>query len=106
MTLRGGPAARAIRLFMALGGFAALLAALALLPPFGEPAPRWAWRFFIVWCVGVPYWHWLEWRLLRDPAAPEAALKDFANQQGLSRAVWLGGAIVLAVALLAGARRG
>jgi hypothetical protein len=91
---------------MALGGLAALLAVLALPPPFGQPAPRWAWRFFAAWCVGVPYWHWLEWRLLRDPAAPETALREFADAQALSRCVWLGGAVVLAVALLTGARPG
>lgn len=104
--MRHGAAARAIQLFMALGGLAALLAALALLPPLGQPAPRWAWRFFVGWCVGVPYWHWLEWRFLRDPDAPEAALKAFSEQQALSRAVWLGGAMALGVALLAGARPG
>ena len=88
-----------LRPVVALGGLLALLTALALLPPFGNPAPRWAWRFFLLWCLATPYWHWLEYKLVRPGLAEH---RDFAYQQTLSRAVWLGGIAVLAVFLLAG----
>lgn len=95
---------RALRLLVAIGGLAALLLALALLPPLGTPPPRWAWRFFIAWALGTPYWHYLEYRLFLDPAADPAVRQDFLDQQRYSRAVWLGGLAVLAVFLLAGQR--
>lgn len=83
---------------MAFGGLLAMLVALALLPPFGSAAPRWAWRFFLIWSLGVPYWQWVEYRWLNDGSA------DFLRQQGLSRSVWAGGVAVLATYLLAGVR--
>lgn len=97
-------AARQLRPAVAVGGLAALLLAIALLPPLGQPAPRWVWRFFVLWGLGTPYWQYLEYRLLLDPAAGEAERRDFLYQQTLSRAVWLGGMAVLAVSLLAAQR--
>ena len=92
---------RRVRAAVAVGGLLAALTALALLPPFGSPAPRWAWRFFIAWCVVTPYWHFAEYRLLRDPGQTAAQRADFLYLQTLSRAVWLAVALVLAVWLLA-----
>jgi len=93
-----------IRGAVAIAGLAAALVALALLPPFGQPAPRWAWRFFIAWCVATPYWHFAEYRLLRDPAQTADQRADFLYLQTLSRAVWIGVALVFAVWLLAAGR--
>ncbi len=74
------------------------LLAVAMLPPLSTSAPRWVWRFFIVWCVATPYWHYAEWRLMRAKVADRA---DLRYGQTLSRAVWLGFALVFAVWLLA-----
>ena len=82
---------------------AAIVVVLACLPPLGQPAPRWLWRFLIGWCVVVPYWHYAEYRWLLDSAADERVRADFFHLQTLSRAVWAGLALVLAVAVLAGA---
>lgn len=87
-----------VRAAVAAGGLMAALLAVALLPPLGTPAPRWVWRFFIVWCVATPYWHYAEYRLMRDKVAGRA---DLRYGQTLSRAVWLGFALVFAVWLLA-----
>ncbi len=87
---------------MVAGGLLAPLATIALLPPFGQPAPQWAWRFLIGWCVAVPYWHYAEYRLLRDPAQTEPQRRDFIYPQTLSRTLWLGIALTLAVRLVAG----
>lgn len=97
-------AGRLLRPAVAAGGLAALLLALVLLPPLGEAPPRWAWRFFIAWALGTPYWHYAEYRLFLDPAADPETRRDFLDQQRLSRAVWFGGLAVLAVFLLAGQR--
>lgn len=43
-----------VRAAVAAGGLMAALMAVALLPPLAMPAPRWVWRFFIVWCVARP----------------------------------------------------
>ena len=94
-----------IRPVVAVGGLAAVLVVLALLPPFGQPVPRWGWRFFILWCLVVPYWHFAEYCWLLDPAADERQRRRFLALQALSRTVWAGVALVLAVALLAGAWR-
>ena len=93
---------RVVRPAVAIAGLAALLIALALLPPFGDPAPRWAWRFFVLWCLVTPYWHYAEYRLFLDLRADDATRRDFLIGQSLSRAVWFGGVAVLAVFLLAG----
>lgn len=93
--------ATAIRGAMAIGGLVAALSAIALLPPLGQPAPRWAWRFLIAWCVAVPYWHFAEYRFLRDPAQTAAQRQDFIYLQTLSRTVWIGIALVLATRVAA-----
>jgi len=59
-----------IRLAMAAGGFLAMVVVLLMLPDWGRPAPAWVWRFLVVWCLAVPYWHFLEYRYLRDPGRP------------------------------------
>lgn len=83
-----------VRAAVAAGGLVAALLAVALPPPLATPAPRWVWRFFIVWCVATPYWHYAEYRLMRDKVADHA---DLRYGQTLSRAVWLGFALVFAV---------
>lgn len=85
------------RLIALSGGGALLWAALELAV---TPKPGWLWPAFLGWCVGVPYWHYLEYRLFApDEPGPR---RRFLEQQSLSRAVWAGGALVLAVALLRG----
>ncbi len=85
---------------MALGGLALVLWGALRLPEPGEPFPGWLWHAFVGWCVGVPYWHYLEYRLLLDPAADERARIRFTDLQCLSRTVWAAAALVLGVALL------
>ena len=89
-----------IRTAVALGGLLAAVIAMASLPKLGQAEPRWAWRFFIAWCVATPYWHYAEYRWLRDPAQTGEQRADFLYQQTLSRAVWLGVALVFGVHLL------
>ena len=88
------PVQRAVALF----GAAAVLWAAADLA--AGPQPEWLWPAFLAWCIGVPYWHYLEYRLFAPDEAQ--ARRRFLEQQALSRAVWTGGALVLAVALLRG----
>lgn len=58
------------------------------------------WHVFLLWCVIVPYWHYVEYRtFLGRDSFPEVRA-DFLALQSLSRTVWLGVAILLAVALL------
>jgi len=90
-----------IRLAMAAGGFVATVVVLLMLPDWRRPAPAWVWHFLVVWCLAVPYWHFLEYRYLHDPWQTEAERADFLYLQTLSRAVWIGFALVLAVRLLA-----
>lgn len=90
-----------IRLTMALGGALAMATVLFLLPDWGRPAPAWLWRVLVAWCLAVPYWHYLEYRVLRDPRQTVPERADFLYLQTLSRAVWAGFALVLAVRLLA-----
>ena len=79
-------------------GLAGVLGALA-----GEgPAPPWVVRLLAAWCVGTPYWWYLEHRWLR-PEAP-AARREFAARQAHSRMVWLGFALAMAVPILARGR--
>ncbi len=89
--------ARRVRTGVALAGLVAALVALLALPPLGAAAPAWVWRFFVAWCVVTPYWHFVEYRWLRDPAQEQA---DLAYGQTLSRAVWAGVAAVVAVWLV------
>lgn len=60
------------------------------------------WHVFLLWCVGVPYWHYLEYRFLLDPEANAQARSDFLTLQVLSRTVWLGVGLLLGVSLLRG----
>lgn len=60
------------------------------------------WHAFLLWCAGVPYWHYLEYRFLLDPEAGPQARSDFLAQQVLSRTVWLGVGLLLGVSLLRG----
>jgi hypothetical protein len=58
------------------------------------------WHVFLLWCVGVPYWHYVEYRTFLRRDSPAEARDDFLVLQALSRTVWLGVAVLLAVALL------
>lgn len=90
---------------VALLGLLAALVATACLPPLGHRVPPWVWRFFVLWSVATPYWHWAEYRWLRDPAQGETARSDFKAGQTQSRMVWLGFGAVFAVWILAGVQR-
>ncbi len=92
------PHAATLQRIVALLGLAAVLWAALHLPGPGVPQPEWVWPAFVGWCLAVPYWHYLEYRLLAPPDG--AARRRFLEQQALSRTVWLGGAAVLAVSLL------
>ena len=83
---------------MALSGALALAAALLAGLAGDAPRPAWLLRFFVGWCVLVPYWWWLEHRLFwpRDTAAQA----EFIRLQGYSKKVWLGGCMALAAILL------
>ncbi len=60
------------------------------------------WHVFVLWCVGVPYWHYVEYRAFLRRDADAKVREHFLALQALSRAVWLGVAVLLAVALLRG----
>ena len=90
--------AKPVQRTVALVGAAAMLWAAVDLST--GPQPEWLWPAFPAWCIGVPYWHYLEYRLFA-PDSPEAR-RRFLEQQSLSRTVWAGGALVLVVALLRG----
>lgn len=85
---------------VALGGLVLVAWSLLNLPGAGEPAPPWLWRLFVGWCVGVPYWHYVEYRFLLDPAADGRTRARFIDLQCLSRMVWLGVALVLGAAIV------
>ncbi len=85
--------ARAVQTAMAVAGFAAAVVLVGAALAGEEPAPAWLLRFHALWCVGVPYWWYLEHRLL-IPAAPEDPSRArLLELQALSRNVWLGVAI-------------
>lgn len=89
--------AKLLQRAVALLGLAAMLWVAARLGA-GGTLPEWLWPAFIGWCVGVPYWHYVEYRLFAPDQERER--QRFLEQQALSRTAWLGGALVLAVALL------
>ena len=96
--------ARAVQTAMAVAGFAAAVVLVGTALAGEEPAPAWLLRFHALWCVGVPYWWYLEHRLL-IPAAPEDPSRArLLELQALSRNVWLGVAIAAGVLVLARAR--
>lgn len=78
---------------MAILGGLALLAAVTI----GQAVrPDWLLRFALGWCVLVPYWWYVEYRLF-VPSEPEARAR-FLQLQAYSEKVWMGG--LAAVALL------
>lgn len=87
---------------MALAGFALGAGAVAGALAEAGPPPPWLLRAFAAWCVCVPYWWWLEYRLLCPPGA--MARRHFLAMQALSRQVWLGFAMALGVLILARSR--
>ena len=97
-------AARAVQTATAVAGFAAAVILLGAALAGEGPAPAWLLRFYALWCIGVPYWWYLEHRLL-IPAAPEDPSRArLLELQALSRNVWLGVAIAAGVLILAKAR--
>ena len=58
------------------------------------------WHVFLLWCVVVPYWHYVEYRVFLGRGSSPEARADFFALQTLSRTVWLGVTVLLAVALL------
>ncbi len=86
---------------VAVAGFAAAVVLLGAALAGDEPAPAWLLRFYALWCLGVPYWWYLEHRWL-IPAAPEDPSRPrLLELQGLSRNVWLGVAVAAGVLILA-----
>ena len=97
-------AARAVQTATAVAGFAAAVILLGAALAGEGPAPAWLLQFYALWCIGVPYWWYLEHRLL-IPAAPEDPSRArLLELQALSRNVWLGVAIAAGVLILAKAR--
>jgi hypothetical protein len=96
------PHARRVQTAAAVVGFLALLAALLQLPYDGGPPPPWIRRFFVAWCVAVPYWHYLEHAFLLERDESDRPTGDALRLQRLSQAVWLGGALAIAAFVAGG----
>lgn len=88
--------ARMIQRVAALGGLAALLYTCWLLPYGGGTASGWVERFFVVWCVAVPYWHFFEHQHLLERGPDGQPTPQALQLQRLSQVVWLGGVAALA----------
>ena len=91
----------AIRRVVAVAGLGVVVVLVAALWN-GASQSAAVWHAFLLWCAGVPYWHYLEYRFLLDPRADPQARSDFLAQQALSRTVWLGVGLLLGVSLLRG----
>jgi hypothetical protein len=89
------PYARALQFLAAVGGLILLLSALAALPYGGGPVSPGTRRFFVGWCVAVPYWHWFEHMFLLERDGEGRVVGEARRLQRLSQAVWLGGALAL-----------
>lgn len=88
-----------VRTATALAGLGLVAWLVATL--WGEDAARPVlWYVFLLWCVIVPYWHYVEYRILLGRDSLPEIRTDFLALQSFSRTVWLGVAILLAVALL------
>ena len=93
--------ARAVQTAVALAGFVVALVLLGAALAGEGPATAWLLRLYALWCLGVPYWWYLEYRLL-IPATPEDPSRTrLLELQALSRNVWLGVAIAAGVLILA-----
>lgn len=100
---RLAPYARGVQLAAAVLGLAALLNALAGLPfDSGAPVPASTRRFLVYWCVGVPYWFYLEYTFLSERDEGGRPTEHALHLQRLSWTVWLGGALVLAAFVAGG----
>lgn len=53
---------------MAVAGLSVVAVLLAVLWN-GASQSSTMWHVFLLWCVGVPYWQYLEYRFLLDPEA-------------------------------------
>jgi hypothetical protein len=96
------PYARPVQTAAAVLGFLALLAALLQLPYDGGLPPPWIRRFFVAWCVAVPYWHYVEYSFLLERDESDRPTGNALRLQRLSQAVWLGGALALAAFVAVG----
>ena len=97
-------AARAVQTAMAVAGFAAAVVLLGAVLVGEGPAPAWLLRLYALWCLGVPYWWYLEHRLLIPTAPKDPSRARLLELQALSRNVWLGVAVAAGVLILARAR--
>ena len=88
-----------VRPAVALAGLGVIGWLVAILWDDGAARPA-IWHVFLLWCVGVPYWHYLEHRAFLRQDAPPAVREHFLALQTLSRTVWLGVSVLLAVTLL------
>lgn len=94
--------ARQVQTVVAVLGFLALLLALLGLPYDGGPVPPAIGMFFVVWCVGVPYWYFLEYRYLLERDEQGRPTDRALLLQRYSQLVWLGAAIALAAFIVRG----
>jgi hypothetical protein len=85
---------------MAIGGLVMMVAALVAALTSTGPVEPWLVRFYVVWCVGVPYWWFLEYRFIIHPLPNSPEREALVYMQGLSRNVWLGFAIAFGVLIL------
>ena len=97
-------AARAVQTAMAVAGFAVAAVLLGAALAGEGPAPAWLLRLYALWCLVVPYWWYLEHRLLIHASPEDPSRARLLELQALSRNVWLGVAIAGGVLILARAR--
>lgn len=89
------PYAHWLQTAMAVLGFVLLLSALAELPYDGGPVSPSMRRFFVFWCVGVPYWYYVEYTYLLERDETGRPAEHGLRLQRYSQLIWLGAAIAL-----------
>ena len=91
----------AIRRAVAVAGLGVVIVLVAALWT-GASQSLAVWHAFLLWCVGVPYWHYLEYRFLLDPEAGPQARGDFLDSRHCRGPSGSGWGCCLGVSLLRG----